>query len=359
MPVSHADSMRILITGGAGFIGSNLALHLRGSFPEAEVVCMDNLYRHGSELNVARLKGAGAVFKHGDIRIPADFPDGSFDFLIQSSAEPSVLAGQGGSPDYLFQTNVTGAYHCLEFARKSGARLIFLSTSRVYPIATLDYHPWSEMETRFVWKDEGTPGITSRGVSEEVSMAGARSLYGFTKLAAEQMIEEYRATYGLKAVVNRCGVIAGPWQFGKVDQGVIALWVMAHAFDRPLSYIGFGGSGKQVRDVLHVQDLCELIELQIREFDSWEGWLGNVAGGLENSTSLLELTRLCEEATGAQIELGRVEDLRPADTRLLILDVSRLHRRSSWRPVRTVAQVVSDLAAWAMQHREVLLGLSS
>ena len=346
--------MRILITGGAGFIGSNLALHLCVNFPDAEVVCMDNLYRRGSELNVARLKAAGAVFKHGDIRIPADFPDGSFDFLIECSAEPSVLAGQGGSPDYLFQTNVTGAYHCLEFARKSGARLIFLSTSRVYPIATLENHPWSETDTRFVWKDEGTPRITSRGVSEEVSMAGARSLYGFTKLAAEQMIEEYRATYGLKAVVNRCGVIAGPWQFGKVDQGVIALWVMAHAFGRPLSYIGYGGSGKQVRDVLHVQDLCDLIEIQLREFDSWEGWLGNVAGGLENSASLLELTRLCEEATGARVAIRAVAETRPSDLRLFVADCAKLHARASWRPRRNVHGLVEDTYQWICSHREEL-----
>ena len=359
MPASLADPMRILITGGAGFIGSNLALHLRAVLPEAEVVCMDNLYRRGSELNVARLKTAGAIFKHGDIRIPADFPDGSFDFLIQSSAEPSVLAGQGGSPDYLFQTNVTGAYHCLEFARKSGARLIFLSTSRVYPIATLENHPWSESETRFVWKDDGTPGITSRGVSEEVSMAGARSLYGFTKLAVEQMIEEYRASYGLQAVVNRCGVIAGPWQFGKVDQGIIALWVMAHAYGRPLNYIGYGGSGKQVRDVLHVQDLCDLIEIQLREFDSWEGWLGNVAGGLENSVSLIELTRLCEETVGGHIEIERVAKQRPADLRVMISDVSRLQSHTSWRPSRKVSDVVADLAAWTAQQRQVLVGLSS
>ena len=354
MPASLANPMRILITGGAGFIGSNLALHLRVSFPDAEVVCMDNLYRRGSELNVARLKAAGAVFKHGDIRIPADFPHGSFDFLIECSAEPSVLAGQGGSPDYLFQTNVTGAYHCLEFSRKSGARLIFLSTSRVYPIATLENHPWSESETRFVWKDDGTPGITSRGVSEDVSMSGARSLYGFTKLAAEQMIEEYRATYGLKAVVNRCGVIAGPWQFGKVDQGVIALWVMAHVFGRPLSYIGYGGSGKQVRDVLHVQDLCELIELQVREFDSWEGWLGNVAGGLENSVSLIELTRLCEDITGARIGMTSVAQTRPSDLRLFIADCTKLFSRTRWKPRLCVRKIVEETHTWVCSRTDEL-----
>lgn len=346
--------MRILITGGAGFVGSNLSLHLRARLPEAEIVAMDNLYRRGSEINVGRLKAAGVRFLHGDIRQPADFPTGAFDFMIECSAEPSVLAGQDGAPDYLFHTNVTGGYHCLEAARRMGARLIFLSTSRVYPIAPLENHAWVEQDTRFTWQDAGTPGISSRGVSEDTPMMGARSLYGFTKLAVEQMIEEYRAMYGLKAVVNRCGVIAGPWQFGKIDQGVVALWVMAHTFGRKLSYIGYGGTGKQVRDVLHVQDLCELIELQVREFETWEGWLGNVAGGLENSASLLELTYLCEEVTGARIDIKAVPETRPSDLRLFIADCSKLFAHTSWRPQRNVRKLVEDTYVWVCAHREEL-----
>ena len=350
-------TMRILITGGAGFIGSNLALHLREAFADAKIVCMDNLYRRGAELNVPRLRAAGVHFQHGDIRQLGDFPAGDFDFLIECSAEPSVLAGQDGSPDYLFHTNVTGAFHCLEAARRMGARLVFLSTSRVYPIATLENHGWEEKETRFAWLDGETTGISSHGVSENAPLAGARSLYGFTKLAAEQMIEEYRATYGLKAVVNRCGVVAGPWQFGKVDQGVIALWVMAHVFGRKLAYIGYGGGGKQVRDVLHVADLCELIAEQIRDFDAWEGWLGNVAGGLENSTSLLELTQLCRAVTGAEIEVGRVAETRPADLRLFIADCGRLFEKTSWRPRRDVRQIVEDTCKWVKEHQEALARL--
>ena len=100
------------------------------------------------------------------------------------------------------------------------------------------------------------------GVAEDFPLAGARTLYGSTKLAAELLIEEYRAAYGLRAVVNRCGVVAGPWQMGKVDQGVFTYWMLAHHFRRPLSYIGFGGSGKQVRDLLHVEDLIELLDEQ-------------------------------------------------------------------------------------------------
>ena len=94
------------------------------------------------------------------------FPPGPFDFLIECSAEPSVLAGQDGSPDYLFQTNLVGAYNCLEKARQWQSKFIFLSTSRVYPIARLEAHPWREEATRFAWADHGTTGISSRGVSE-------------------------------------------------------------------------------------------------------------------------------------------------------------------------------------------------
>jgi CDP-paratose 2-epimerase len=346
--------MRILITGGAGFVGSNLALAAKANFSGAEIVCMDNLYRRGSELNVPRLEQSGARFHRGDVRDAHSFPPGPFDFLIECSAEPSVLAGQDGSPDYLFQTNLVGAYHCLEKARQWKSRFIFLSTSRVYPIARLEAHPWREEATRFAWEDHGTAGITSRGVAETVDLNGARSLYGCTKLAVEQLIEEYRATYGLPAVVNRCGVIAGPWQFGKVDQGVASLWVLSHHFGRPLSYIGYGGTGKQVRDFLHVDDLCDLLVEQIREFGQWDGWLGNVAGGLANSASLCELTALCREITGNTIPIASVPANRPSDLRLFLGDCARLFARTTWRPRRDVRRIIRDLAGWVNTHGKVL-----
>src|SRR5215471_16152184 len=205
--------MRTLITGGAGFVGSNLAIALKQKFPESEIVCMDNLYRRGSELNLPRLKKNNIAFHHGDVREPDAFPGTPFDFLIECSAEPSVLAGLGGSPDYLMQSNLMGAYYCLERARQWNSAFIFISTSRVYPIMRLEAHPWREEKTRFCWCDEGTKGITSLGVNENIEMTGARSLYGCTKYAAELLIEEYRAAFGLRTVINRCGVIAGPWQF--------------------------------------------------------------------------------------------------------------------------------------------------
>ena len=135
-------------------------------------------------------------------------------------------------------------------------------------------------------------------------MSAARSLYGWTKFASESLIEEYRSGFGLRAVTNRCSVLAGPWQMGKVDQGVVALWVFRHYFGNPLKYIGYGGAGKQVRDMLHVADLCDLVTEQILHFDRWEGWLGNVGGGLNISSSLLELTGICQKVIGRQVPGG-------------------------------------------------------
>jgi CDP-paratose 2-epimerase len=340
----------ILITGGAGFVGSSLAIRIREAHPGSTVVAMDNLYRRGSELTLARLRQHGVRFHYGDVREPASFPPGPFDLLIECSAEPSVVAGLSGSPDYLVHSNLLGAYNCLERAREWQSAFLFLSTSRVYPIAALERHPWREEETRFVWTAT-RDGISPSGVSERLSLAGARSLYGWTKHAAEQLVEEYRAAFGLRAVINRCGMIAGPWQFGKVDQGVVSLWVQAHLFGRPLGYIGYGGTGKQVRDVLHVDDLGDLILEQISELPRWEGWLGNVSGGVDVSTSLLELTALCRETTGKEIPIGSSAEPRPADVRIFIGDCRELHSRTSWRPRRSMRRIVEDLSRWARDER--------
>src|SRR4051794_8263363 len=141
----------VLITGGAGFVGSSLGVDLRRRFPALRVTAFDNLYRRGSELNLPRLERAGAQFVHGDGRCPPDLrglrePVG---LLIECSAVPSAQAGYGGSPEPLIRTNLDGCFHCLEYARTNHADFLFLSTSRVYPVAAVNALPWSEDETRF------------------------------------------------------------------------------------------------------------------------------------------------------------------------------------------------------------------
>jgi CDP-paratose 2-epimerase len=265
-----------------------------------------------------------------------------------------VLAGYGGSPDYLMETNLMGTYRCLEQARQWQSKTIFLSTSRVYPISVLEKHPWTEQPTRFTWNDVPGAAISSGGVTEDCAMNAARSLYGWTKFASESLIEEYRAGFGLRAVTNRCSVIAGPWQMGKVDQGVVALWVFRHYFGKPLKYIGYGGTGKQVRDMLHVADICDLVTEQISHFEKWEGWLGNVGGGLAISASLLELTGICQKVIGREVPIAAEIENRQADLRIFLADSSRLFSRTSWRPKRNVEKIVADVFDWVRANEKEL-----
>ena len=131
--------MKILITGGAGFVGSNLAIKLKERHPLFEIIAFDNLKRRGSELNLPRFNEKNIEFIHGDVRNPEDFEEiNGFDLLIECSAEPSVLAGINSSPKYLFNTNLIGTINCLEEVRKNKAKIIFLSTSRIYPIEKIN-----------------------------------------------------------------------------------------------------------------------------------------------------------------------------------------------------------------------------
>ena len=192
------------------------------------------------------MKQNGISFVHGDIRNSEDLDSiESCDILLDASAEPSVMAGINGfAPSYLINTNLGGTINCLNFALKCSAAFIFLSTSRVYPIPELDKIQYSEGTLRFhIDAEQQSSGIGEKGVSEEFPMKGYRSLYGATKLASELLIEEYNKLLGLTTIINRCGVIAGPHQMGKVDQGVAVLWVAKHFWNRPLSYIGYGGVG--------------------------------------------------------------------------------------------------------------------
>ena len=340
--------MRVLVTGGAGFIGASTCLGLARRHPEWELTALDNLKRRGSELNLPRLREAGVSFRHGDVRELDDLTAvGEVDAIVECSAEPSVMAGVGGNPGYVVQSNLVGAYHCLELARRRGAQMIFLSTSRVYPVAPLESLRLEESETRFeLAADQSVPGASPAGIAEDFPLGGARTIYGATKLAAELLIEEYRAAYGLQAVVNRCGVIAGPWQMGKVDQGVFTFWMLAHRLGRPLKYIGFGGEGKQVRDLLHVDDLLDLIERQLLDAAHWDGMTFNVGGGREGSLSLSETTALCAEITGSRVEVEHSAEVRPGDLPLYVSDCARLYDHTDWRPNRGPREILTDIDNW-------------
>ncbi len=348
--------MRILITGGAGFVGSALAIALKQNYPSYEIFCLDNLKRKGSELNVARLGKQGINFIHGDIRSKEDFDSLPLvDSIIEASAEPSVLAGLNGSPDYLINTNLFGTVNCLNYAVKCKANFIFLSTSRIYPIKTIETLDFIESETRFELTDkQKIKGVSAKGIAEDFPLDSPRSLYGTTKLASELIIQEYNEFYNLKTVINRCGVLTGPWQMGKVDQGVMVLWIAKHFFEQQLAYIGYGGSGKQTRDILHVADLYRLIDWQLHNIDAVNGEILNAGGGVEVSVSLQELTKICQRVTGKTIPINTVAENRPADIRLYITDNTKVTALTGWKPKIGVEQIVEEITAWLTENREAL-----
>jgi CDP-paratose 2-epimerase len=349
-------SKRVLITGGAGFIGSNLAIRLKDKYPACDIIAFDNLKRRGSELNISRLIQHKIIFLHGDIRCKEDFEQiGRIDSLIDASAEPSVLKGIGKETEYLININLFGTINCLYFADQHKADFIFLSTSRVYPIKMLNDLKFSEAENRFEFEDnQAMQGVTKNGVAENFPLDGSRSFYGTSKLAAELLIKEYSELLGLKTVVNRCGVIAGPWQMGKIDQGVVALWVAKHFWKQPLSYIGYGGEGKQVRDILHIQDLFYLVDYQLHNMDKINGETFNIGGGLQTSVSLKELTKLCEEISGNKIKIDQVAETRAADLRIYYSDNSKAKRMMDWQPTISVKDIVADTFEWIKQNQTSL-----
>ncbi|MEH3055215.1 MAG: NAD-dependent epimerase/dehydratase family protein [Patulibacter minatonensis] len=341
--------MRLLITGGAGFIGSSIALALAERHPDWTITTLDNLYRRGSELNLPRLKAAGVRFVHGDIRIADDLAGlEPFDALVECSAEPSVRA----EGDLLVPVNLTGAHHCFQAAARHDAHVVFLSTSRVYPIEPIESLTYDEHATRFEPADDASVlGAGPEGIAESFPLAGRRTVYGATKLAAELLLAESEGPW----TINRFGVVAGPWQMGKVDQGVFTHWLISALFDRPLKYFGYDGSGRQVRDLLHVLDAVDLVEQQLLDPAKWTGRTFNAGGGRANSLSLLELTHAVEAITGRSLDVGSQLGTHPTDVRWYVTDNSAVTEFSGWTPQRSATDTLADIHGWLVEHEAAVL----
>ncbi len=341
--------MRVLITGGAGFVGSRLAKRFQDS--SHEVIVFDNLRRRGSELNLSKFEKHGIKFIHGDIRCREDFESipGNFDLFIEASAEPSVMAGLNESTAYLTDTNLVGTSHCLEFSKGRVGYFQFLSTSRVYSIEALKTISLSEKETRF-----STIDLPSEGVDENFSTKGFRSFYGTSKLASELLVEEFCEANQMAWTINRCGVICGAGQFGKVDQGVFTLWLANHFFRKPLKYLGFGGTGKQVRDLLHPDDLFSLLEIQIENKDKASKEIFNIGGGIQRSISLQELTQLCAELTSHKVDISSVKETHRFDVPYYVTNFQKAKNLLHWEPKISNIEMFKDILEWIKKNESLL-----
>ncbi len=348
--------MKVLISGICGFVGSGLALGLRRA--GLEVCGFDNFSRPGSELNRPRIEAAGVEFFRGDARFEKDLAAlRGIDWLIDAAANPSVLAGIDGKTGSreLLEHNLWGTVNLLELCKREGAGLVLLSTSRVYSIEALRSLPLAERGGAFVL-DETLPAAGPQGLTENFPTSAPISLYGASKLASEQVALEYGAAFGFPVWVNRCGVMAGAGQFGKPDQGIFSYWIHSWAAGAPLKYIGFGGSGHQVRDCLHPDDLLELVLKQMgagMDPGATKCRIVNASGGADSAMSLRQLSDWCAAEFGPR-EVGADLSPRSFDLPWVVLDAAKAADVWGWRPRRSTREICAEIAEHARSRPDWL-----
>ncbi|HVU33947.1 MAG TPA: NAD-dependent epimerase/dehydratase family protein [Opitutaceae bacterium] len=354
-----AGRPRILISGVCGFVGSTLARAFAEQGGNYELCGFDNFIRPGSETNRAELKRLGVKLFHGDLRAPSDLEAlPAVDWVIDAAANPSVLAGVDGrtSSRQLIEHNLGGTVNLLEFCKQHRAGFILLSTSRVYSIVPLSRLPMESHEGAFRLSAGTTlpAGVSPDGVAESFSTTAPISLYGASKLASEALALEYGETFRLPVFINRCGVLAGAGQFGRPDQGIFAYWINSWLRHRPLKYIGFGGSGHQVRDCLHPRDLVPVLLRQIEAPSlAAEDRIANFAGGAESAMSLRQLSDWCAAEFGPH-DVASDPAPRAFDIPWMVLDAAKARKLWSWRPAMPTRKILEEIATHARSHPDWL-----
>ncbi|MDC3059011.1 NAD-dependent epimerase/dehydratase family protein [Candidatus Pelagibacter sp.] len=333
--------MKILITGGCGFIGTNLALFLHSK--GFKIDCLDNLSRKGSQYNLNLLKEKNIKNFNIDIydfkkiqRLP------KYSLIIDCCAEASVEISKKDI-NRVVNTNFIGTLNILNKVKKDKSKIIFLSSSRVYPV--------KKINDIFEKKDMKKKLSISKTYGEKDNILGPKTLYGVSKLASEMLIEEFSYAFDIKFIINRCGVVSGPLQFGKQDQGFVSLWIWGHLNKKKMKYIGYGGFGNQVRDVMHVYDLCELILLQINKINKINNKMFTVGGSKKSYTSLIQLTKICEKITKNKIKFTRSPKTSIYDIPYFITNNNLVTRTYGWKPKKNIFEVVTDTFLWLKNNK--------
>jgi CDP-paratose 2-epimerase len=337
--------MKLLITGGCGFLGSNLAVDAleRGD----ELMLFDNLDRSGSMENLDWLQNQGSfTFEHGDIRNANDIS------RIVQSFRPDVifhLAGQVAmttsiaNPRMDFEVNVMGSHNLLEAVRLYApmATVVYSSTNKVY--GDLDQFTYRETKTRFECIEK------MNGFDENTPLE-FHSPYGCSKGAADQYMLDYARIFGLKTVVFRHSSMYGGRQFATYDQGWVG-WFCQKAIETKNGTIDMpftiSGSGKQVRDVLHAEDMKRLYFAAYTNIDRAKGQVFNIGGGMANSLSLLELFSLLEEITGVELNYKKLP-VRESDQQVFVADITKAKDVLGWKPEVVPSQGISQMIKWIL-----------
>lgn len=337
----HNSKTRAVIFGGVGFIGGNLAHHLLSS--KAHVTVVDNLSRPGSEQNLRWLIGAFGHTGRLDV-IRADIRDYSaVERALCGATVAYQLAAQVAvtrsveDPKADFEINTLGTLNVLEAARrlKKPPVILFTSTNKVY--GEMAERKVRRNGIRYYYSDG--PGS---GISEDQPL-DFHSPYGCSKGAAEQYVRDYHRIYGLETVVFRMSCIYGPHQFGNEDQGWVAYFIISALSGRPITLYG---DGRQVRDVLYIDDLVRAMRYATEKTHISAGQIYNVGGGPDNTLSLLELVNRINELAGETKVKYHFEDWRPGDQRIYVSDIRKIESALEWRPEVSVAEGIKRLFDW-------------
>jgi len=336
--------MKVLISGAAGFIGSHAAVTFLNK--GATVIAFDNLSRLGSVENLAWIKSQGGPFRFSyvDIRHAGDVErvfeaHADADAILHMAAQVAVTTSVK-DPRHDFEVNALGTFNVLEATRKfcSRAAFIYASTNKVY--GSLDGAEVVERDGRYAYASRAD------GIAEDCPL-DLHSPYGCSKGAADQYVRDYHRIYGLRSVVFRQSCIYGTRQFGIEDQGWIAWFTIATLTGQPMTIYG---DGKQVRDVLWVDDLVSLYIRAIERIDTAAGQIYNVGGGPRNTLSLIELVHILRCGTNQRIDPARA-DWRPGDQQIFIADISKAARDFGWAPRVAPQEGVRHLIEWVQREK--------
>jgi CDP-paratose 2-epimerase len=338
--------MRILLTGGAGFIGCNLAeVCIQAGH---QVTIFDNLSRRGSPANLDWLRasfGDGFRFIHGDVRdYPAILAAAAGQEAIYHLAAQTAVTTSVTDPRPDFEINALGTFNVLEAARFAGHDPVFIysSTNKVY--GGMEDATATELATRYVL--EAYPD----GVSETRSL-DFHSPYGVSKGSADQYVHDYARIYGVRSVVFRQSCIYGQRQMGVEDQGWVAWFVIATVTGKSITIYG---NGKQVRDLLHVDDLVRAFQMATEQIDVTKGQVYNLGGGPANTLSIwAEFGPLLRELTGREVVPAAWRDWRPGDQPVFVADVNKARREFGWEPQVRVRDGIARLVAWVRANPEL------
>lgn len=335
----YIETKKVLITGGAGFIGSNVARYLLDN--GYEVTLLDSLVRQGVVNNLKYLKEA--KFVKGDIRNRKDILKcGDADIIYHCAANPGIPISLE-NPMYDFDVNAIGTLNMLEYARHYGSSLIYASTNKVYG-EEVNKIPTIEENTRYDYRGK----YNGRGIPSDFSTDGSdHSPYGCSKLTGDLYCREYSTNLGVPTIVTRMSCIYGTMQYGQSEQGWVSHFIASAILDKQLEIFG---NGKQVRDCLFGQDLAELIHKLIRGFDKYNGSVFNVGGGYKNTISLVEMVKYLEKKSGHKIKL-HFNSWRPADHRVYYQDISDLE--GIWKPKTGVIEGFDVVWDWVNENREL------